>query len=63
MVMNTDTMINIALGVLVFASLGGVIAGAVSDASGNFSGASLVLWVLVPLFVVIIFIRGIAKSK
>jgi len=61
--MSMDKMINIVLGVLIFASLGGTIATAVTDSSGNFSGASAILWGLTTLVVVIIFIKGLLKKS
>lgn len=61
--LSTDKLISILIAVVMFASLGGTIASTVTDAAGNFSGASAVLWGLTTLFVVIIFIRALAKTK
>lgn len=62
MVMSTDKMIEILFGVLIFTALIPTIAVAVIGGL-NLSGASLVLVGLVPLVIVIVFIRSLIKSK
>lgn len=60
--MGTDKMIDILFGVLIFTALIPTIAVAVTGGL-NLSGASLTLVALIPLVVVIVFVRSLIKKK
>ena len=58
-----DKMMDIVLGVFIFTGLIGAIATqVVGAAAGNVTGAAATLLALTTLLLVIVFIRGIAKS-
>jgi hypothetical protein len=62
MVMSTDKIIEILFGILVFTALIPTIATSVTGGL-NLSGAALTLVLLIPLVVVIVFLRSLIKKK
>jgi len=62
--MGTDDVISLVIGVVLFASVIGLIADQIVGAQGgNVTGASSILLGLVVLFAVIVFIRGMLPGK
>lgn len=55
-------IVDVTIGVLIFAALIGTIATTVATGS-NLTGASLTLYLLVPLILVAMFIKGLSKGR